>query len=64
MGAVLFPNEANIEQGKISVLAPLGTAMLGYRVGDEFEWIVPYGRRRLKVTNVYFQPEAELKQAA
>ena len=61
---LVLPRDAKIDEGKISVLAPLGTAMLGYRVGDEFKWHVPYGVRWLKVTNVYFQPEAELKQAA
>lgn len=61
---LVFPVDANIEEGKISVLAPLGTAMLGYRVGDEFEWGVPYGLRRLKVTGVRFQPEAALAMAA
>ena len=61
---LVFPSDANIEAGKISALAPLGTAMLGYRVGDEFEWHVPYGTRRFKVNRVYFQPEAELKKAA
>jgi regulator of nucleoside diphosphate kinase len=61
---LVFPSEANIDEGKISVLAPLGTAMLGYRVGDEFDWTVPYGLRRLKVTSVHFQPEAALAVAA
>jgi len=61
---LVFPIDANIEDGKISVLAPLGTAMIGYRVGDEFEWVVPYGLRRLKVTAVRFQPEAVLALAA
>ena len=61
---LVFPIDADIEAGKISILAPLGTAMLGYRVGDEFEWAVPYGLRRLKVTYVPFQPEAVLKKAA
>jgi len=61
---LVLPSDAKIEEGKISVFAPLGTAMLGYRVGDEFQWHVPYGIRRLKVTTVYFQPEAELKKAA
>ncbi len=61
---LVFPRDANLEEGKISVLAPLGTAMLGYRVGDEFEWVVPYGLRRLKVTAVRFQPEAALALAA
>jgi len=32
-----FPIDADIEANKISILAPLGTAMLGYRVGDEFD---------------------------
>jgi regulator of nucleoside diphosphate kinase len=61
---LVLPVDANIEAGKISVLAPLGTAMLGYRVGDEFEWVVPYGLRRLKVTAVRYQPEATLAMAA
>lgn len=61
---LVLPRDANIEEGKISVLAPLGTAMIGYRVGDTFEWPVPYGRRRLKVTDVHFQPEAILIKAA
>jgi regulator of nucleoside diphosphate kinase len=61
---LVFPAEANVEEGRISVLAPLGTAMLGYRVGNEFEWFVPYGRRRLKVAAVRFQPEAALATAS
>jgi regulator of nucleoside diphosphate kinase len=61
---LVFPNEADIDAGKISILAPLGTAMLGYRVGDEFEWNVPYAVRRLKVIAVQFQPEASLAMAA
>jgi regulator of nucleoside diphosphate kinase len=32
--------------------------MLGYRVGDVFEWEVPAGKRRLKVDKILFQPEA------
>lgn len=61
---LVFPIDANIEAGKISVLAPLGTAMLGYRVNDKFRWTVPYGVRRLKVTAVRFQPEAAFAMAA
>jgi regulator of nucleoside diphosphate kinase len=61
---LVLPADANINDGKVSVLAPLGTAMLGYRVGDEFEWHVPYGLRRLKVIKLHFQPEASLKNAA
>src|SRR4030042_861131 len=55
---LVFPQEANISQGKISVLAPIGTAMLGYRVGEVFQWKVPAGERKLKVKNILYQPEA------
>jgi regulator of nucleoside diphosphate kinase len=61
---LVFPGDENVNDGKISVLAPLGTAMLGYRVGDEFVWHVPHGLRRLKVIKLHFQPEASLKKAA
>ena len=54
-----FPTEANFDEGKISVLAPIGTAMLGYRRGDVIEWQVPSGVRRLKVEKVLYQPEAK-----
>ncbi|HEX8138219.1 MAG TPA: nucleoside diphosphate kinase regulator [Pyrinomonadaceae bacterium] len=54
-----FPTEANSDEGKISILAPVGTAMLGYRRGDVIEWEVPSGVRRLKVEKVLYQPEAK-----
>jgi regulator of nucleoside diphosphate kinase len=56
--SLVFPNEADVDEGRISVLAPIGTAMLGYRVGDRIEWEVPSGLRRLKVEEVLYQPEA------
>lgn len=55
---IVLPGEANYDAGKISVLAPLGTALLGYRVGDEIEWEVPRGVRRLRIDAVLYQPEA------
>lgn len=55
---LVFPTEADSGDGKISVLAPIGTAMLGYRVGDLIEWQVPSGLRRLKVEELLYQPEA------
>jgi regulator of nucleoside diphosphate kinase len=56
--SLVFPNEADLGKGKISVLAPIGTAMLGYTVGDIIEWEVPAGLRRLRVEEVLYQPEA------
>lgn len=55
---LVFPEAADPIQGKISVLAPIGTAMLGYRVGDTFEWETPDGMRKIRVDKVIFQPEA------
>jgi regulator of nucleoside diphosphate kinase len=53
-----FPTEANYDEGKISILAPVGTAMLGYRRGDVIEREVPSGVRRLKVAEVLYQPDS------
>ena len=55
---LVFPSEANIDENKISILAPIGTAMLGYHVGDTIKWHVPAGARRLKVVDILYQPEA------
>jgi regulator of nucleoside diphosphate kinase len=55
---LVFPQEADLDQARISVLAPIGTVMLGYRVGDTFAWHVPDGVRRLQVKQVLYQPEA------
>ncbi len=56
---LVFPRDADIAQSKISVLAPIGTAVLGYRVGDTFSWVVPDGTRRLKIREILYQPESE-----
>jgi len=55
---LVFPENADMDHNRISVLAPIGTAMLGYRVGDVFEWDVPAGKRRLRVKEILYQPEA------
>ena len=55
---LVFPNKANIKTGAISVLAPIGTAILGYAKGDIIEWPVPSGVRRICIEEVLYQPEA------
>ena len=54
---VVFPADANAGQNRISVLAPIGTGLLGYRTGDVVEWPVPSGMRRLRIVAVERQPE-------
>ena len=58
MYSLVFPFEANSNEGQISVLAPIGTALLGNRSGDVVESRVPSGLRRLKVKEILYQPEA------
>jgi regulator of nucleoside diphosphate kinase len=53
-----FPADADADKGRISVLAPIGTAVIGYRVGDIIEWEVPAGKRRFRVRKLLYQPEA------
>lgn len=61
---VVFPRAANAAAGSISVLAPLGMAVLGRKVGDEITWQVPSGVRRLRVDDVLYQPERDGKDIA
>jgi len=49
---LVSPAQANVRAGYVSVLAPLGTALLGYREGDEVEWRMPGGVRRLQIERV------------
>ena len=55
---IVFPADADYEKGKISILAPLGTALLGFRVGDTVDWNMPRGVRRLRIEEIIYQPEA------
>lgn len=49
---LVWPEQADIERSRISVLAPLGTAVLGYATGDEITWRMPGGPRRLRLETV------------
>ena len=54
-----YPHEADADLGRISILAPVGTALLGLAVGDAIDWPVPGGRTtRVRVMAVPYQPEA------
>jgi len=55
---LVFPKDANVNGGAISVLAPIGTAILGYSKGDIIEWPVPAGMRRIRIEKILYQPEA------
>jgi regulator of nucleoside diphosphate kinase len=56
-----FPEEADINAGKISVISPVGTALIGLKVGHEIDWPFPNGETRLlKVVDVSYSPAVEI----
>ncbi len=56
---LVYPKDADAAAGKISVLAPVGSALLGLRVGQSIDWPGNGGRTlKLKVTAIHYQPEA------
>lgn len=56
---LVYPTQADIGAGKISILVPVGSALLGLRVGQSIDWELPSGqRRRYRVIAVPYQPEA------
>ncbi|TCL37382.1 regulator of nucleoside diphosphate kinase [Anaerospora hongkongensis] len=55
---LVYPDEADMLEGKISVLAPIGMAILGYRENDRVEWATPGGIAQLQIEKILFQPES------
>lgn len=57
---IVFPQDADVERARVSVLAPVGTALLGLAEGDSIVWPFPDGSSHcLRVLEVTFQPESE-----
>lgn len=55
---LVYPTQADVSQNRLSVMAPIGTALIGYRIGDVIEWKVPAGISRLRITRVEHQQES------
>jgi len=53
-----YSGHASDRKNRISIFAPIGMALLGYRAGEQIEWEVPGGVRRIKIIKVLYQPEA------
>jgi regulator of nucleoside diphosphate kinase len=56
--SIVFPDEASFDEGKISILAPLATALLGCKRGDKVEFEAPSRLRRLEILEILYQPES------
>jgi len=55
---VVYPDQANVKENKISILSPIATALIGYKVSNEIEWIVPSGLTKIRIDEIVYQPEA------
>ena len=55
---IVYPQDANLIENKISIFSPIATALIGYKIGDEIEWIVPGGMTKIKIVDLIYQPEA------
>lgn len=55
---IVYPDKANVKENKISIFSPIATALIGYKLHDEIEWIVPGGLTKIRVDEIIYQPEA------
>ena len=55
---IVYPDQGNLKENKISIFSPIATALIGYKVGDEIEWIVPAGLTNIRIDEIIYQPEA------
>ena len=55
---LVYPAEANIKERKISIFSSVAAALIGYRVGDEIDWLIPSGITKIIIDEIIYQPEA------
>lgn len=55
---IVYPDQADIKEKKISIFSPVATALIGYKVSDEIEWVVPSGLTKIRIDEIIYQPEA------
>ena len=55
---LVYPKDADFTRGNVSVLSPLGSALLGYKAGDTISFRVPKGEKKIRIEKVLYQPEA------
>lgn len=55
---LVYPQDADVTNRQVSVLAPVGMALIGLKVGQSIIWPMPNGSRKLKVISIVYQPEA------
>ncbi len=54
---IVYPEEADFKERKVSIFSPIATALIGFRVGDLIEWMVPGGLKQIRIDGLIYQPE-------
>ncbi|AZI20210.1 nucleoside diphosphate kinase regulator [Chryseobacterium taklimakanense] len=55
---IVYPKDANLKENKISIFSAVVSALIGYKVGDEIEWLLPSGMTKIVIDEIIYQPEA------
>ena len=55
---IVYPIDANIKERKISIFSSVASALIGYRVGDEIDWLIPSGMTKIVIDEIIYQPES------
>ena len=55
---LVYPADANIKERKISIFSSVASALIGYSVGDEIDWLIPSGMTKIVIDEVIYQPES------
>lgn len=56
---LVYPKDADVTKSQVSILAPVGIALIGLRKGQTIDWPMPNGQsRKLQVTGILYQPES------
>lgn len=56
---IVYPDEANVDRDRISILSPIGSSLIGHRVMDAIEVLLPNGPKMYYIKEIIYQPEAE-----
>ena len=55
---LVYPADADLKQKKISIFSAVASALIGYKMGDEIDWLIPSGMTKIVIDEVIYQPEA------
>jgi regulator of nucleoside diphosphate kinase len=55
---IVMPQDANIKENKVSIISPIGAALIGFRKGDTVQWEVPAGLKQFRITEVHNEQDS------